>query len=99
MTGHTGFKGTWLCKILSNAGAKIIGYSLEPPTQPNIFELSKIENEIISVIGDIRDFDALKRVFDKYEPELVFHLAAQPIVRDSYKDPKYTYEKIGRAHV
>ncbi len=92
MTGHTGFKGTWLCKILSNAGAKIIGYSLEPPTQPNIFELSKIENEIISVIGDIRDFDALKRVFDKYEPELVFHLAAQPIVRDSYKDPKYTYE-------
>lgn len=92
VTGHTGFKGTWLCKILVNAGAKVIGYSLEAPTNPNLFALSKIENSIISVTGDIRDFTHLKDVFDKYKPECVFHLAAQPIVRDSYKDPKYTYE-------
>lgn len=92
VTGHTGFKGTWLCKILANVGAKVIGYSLEAPTNPNLFALSKIENSIISVIGDIRDFAHLKEVFDKYQPECVFHLAAQPIVRDSYKDPKYTYE-------
>ena len=92
VTGHTGFKGTWLCKILINAGAKVIGYALDTPTDPSLFKLSKIENDMISIIGDIRDYDKLKDVFDKYKPELVFHLAAQPIVRDSYKDPKYTYE-------
>ena len=92
VTGHTGFKGTWLCKILINAGANVVGYSLEPPTNPNLFELSKIEKDMVSIIGDIRDYQHLKEVFDKYQPELVFHLAAQPIVRDSYKDPKYTYE-------
>ncbi len=92
VTGHTGFKGTWLCKILINSGAKVIGYSLEPPTNPNLFELSKIEGDMISVFGDIRDYDHLKSTFEKYQPELVFHLAAQTIVRDSYKNPKYTYE-------
>lgn len=92
VTGHTGFKGTWLCKILINAGADVIGYSLEAPTIPNIFELSNIKHNMVSIIGDIRDFKKLKEVFDKYQPECVFHLAAQPIVRDSYKDPKYTYE-------
>lgn len=92
VTGHTGFKGTWLCKILINLGAKVIGYSLKAPTDPNLFSLSKIENHIVSIIGDIRDYNHLKKVFDKYKPELVFHLAAQPIVRDSYKQPKYTYE-------
>lgn len=92
VTGHTGFKGTWLCKILINAGAKVIGYSLEAPTNPNIFELSKIEKQMNSVIGDIRNFEQLRNVFNKYQPELVIHLAAQPIVRDSYKEPKYTYE-------
>jgi CDP-glucose 4,6-dehydratase len=92
ITGHTGFKGTWLCCILANAGAKVIGYSLEPPTNPNLFELSGIEKEIISIIGDIRDYKHLKEVFDSYKPEIVFHLAAQPIVRESYKDPRYTYE-------
>lgn len=92
VTGHTGFKGTWLCKILINAGAKVIGYSLEPPTNPNLFVLSKIESQMTSIIGDIRDFDHLKQVFDKYQPMLVFHLAAQPIVRDSYINPRYTYE-------
>ena len=92
VTGHTGFKGTWLCKILINAGAKVVGYSLESPTSPNLFELSKIESQMVSIIGDIRDYNHLKKVFDKYQPELVFHLAAQPIVRDSYVNPKYTYE-------
>lgn len=92
VTGHTGFKGSWLCKILINAGAKVIGYSLNTPTNPSLFELSKIEKDMVSIFGDIRDYDHLKRVFEKYQPELVFHLAAQPIVRDSYKDPKYTYE-------
>lgn len=92
ITGHTGFKGTWLSKILINAGAKVIGYSLEAPTNPNIFELSKVKNDMVSIIGDIRDFNHLKEVFEKNQPELVIHLAAQPIVRDSYKEPKYTYE-------
>ena len=92
VTGHTGFKGTWLCKILINAGANVCGYSLEAPTFPNLFSLSRIENEMKSIIGDIRDFGHLKKVFDEFQPEIVMHLAAQPIVRDSYKDPKYTYE-------
>lgn len=92
VTGHTGFKGSWLCKILINAGANVIGYSLEPPTNPSLFELSGIESHMTSIIGDIRDFDHLKSVFEKYHPECVFHLAAQPIVRDSYKKPRYTYE-------
>lgn len=92
VTGHTGFKGAWLCKILVNAGAKVIGYSLEAPTNPNLFELSKIENQIASIIGDIRDYKHLRETFDKYQPEIVMHLAAQPIVRDSYKNPRYTYE-------
>lgn len=92
ITGHTGFKGAWLCKILINAGANVVGFSLNPPTEPNLFTLAGIEKSMVSVIGDIRDYDALKCVFDKYKPEIVFHLAAQPIVRDSYKEPKYTYE-------
>lgn len=92
ITGHSGFKGTWLCKILINAGAYVIGYSLEVPTNPSLFALSQIEKNMISIVGDIRDFNLLKSVFDKYKPEIVIHLAAQPIVRDSYKDPKYTYE-------
>ena len=92
ITGHTGFKGTWLSKILINAGAKVIGYSLEAPTEPNLFKLSGVEENMVSIIGDVRDFNHLKEVFDRYQPECVFHLAAQPIVRDSYKDPRYTYE-------
>lgn len=92
VTGHTGFKGSWLCKILVNAGANVVGYSIDPPTNPSLFELSGIENEMMSYIADIRDLDKLKEVFEKEQPELVFHLAAQPIVRDSYKMPVYTYE-------
>lgn len=92
VTGHTGFKGSWLCKILANAGANVTGYSLNPPTSPSLFEVAEIEKDIKSVIGDIRDFASLKKAFDAAQPEIVLHLAAQPIVRDSYKDPSYTYE-------
>jgi CDP-glucose 4,6-dehydratase len=92
VTGHTGFKGTWLCNILINAGAIVNGYSLPAPTSPNLFKLAGIEYEMNSVIGDIRDFEHLKNAFETACPEIVFHLAAQPIVRDSYKNPKYTYE-------
>ena len=92
VTGHTGFKGSWLCKMLSNLGADVTGFSLEPPTSPSIFEIANIESDVKSYIGDIRDLPRLKEIFDEAQPEIVFHLAAQPIVRDSYKDPAYTYE-------
>lgn len=92
VTGHTGFKGSWLCKILTNIGAKVTGYSLKPPTKPSLFNIANIESDIHSVIGDIRNYETLKNVFDEVQPEIVLHLAAQPIVRDSYKDPRYTYE-------
>ena len=92
ITGHTGFKGSWLCKILTNVGAEVTGYSLNPPTSPSLFEIAKIDDDIHSVIGDIRYLDSLKSVFDEAQPEIVLHLAAQPIVRDSYNDPRYTYE-------
>ena len=92
VTGHTGFKGAWLSRILINAGAKVIGYSLGLPTDPALFSLAALDREMTSVSGDIRDYAHLKEVFEAYRPEIVMHLAAQPIVRDSYKDPKYTYE-------
>jgi CDP-glucose 4,6-dehydratase len=92
VTGHTGFKGTWLCKVLINAGAKVVGYGLEPPTIPNLYKICGIENKLISVIGDIRDLSELEKALYDAQPEIVIHLAAQPIVRDSYKDPHYTYE-------
>lgn len=92
ITGHTGFKGSWLCRILSLFGAEVTGYSLEPPTEPSLFKLTDTESDITSVIGDIRDFKKLKAVFDEKKPEIVFHLAAQPIVRESYRNPLETYE-------
>lgn len=92
VTGHTGFKGAWLCKILTKYGANVCGYSLEPPTKPSLYEIAGIGSNIKSVIGDIRDLGKLNEVFDEFKPEIVLHLAAQPIVRDSYKAPVYTYE-------
>ena len=92
VTGHTGFKGTWLCRILVDAGAIVTGYSLEPPTQPSLFELAGLEGKMTSAIGDIRDREKLLAAFRAANPEIVLHLAAQPIVRDSYKNPAYTYE-------
>lgn len=92
ITGHTGFKGSWLCHILSLAHAQVIGYALEPNTTPNLYEISKVDSKVKSVIGDIRDFQKLNQVFDEYQPEIVIHLAAQPLVRESYQNPRYTYE-------
>lgn len=92
ITGHTGFKGTWLSRILVNAGADVTGYSLEPPTEPNLFSIAGLTGKITSVIGDVRDRDKLMQAFYNAQPEIVFHLAAQPIVRSSYQDPAYTYE-------
>ena len=92
VTGHTGFKGSWLTLWLIKLGAEVIGYSLEPPTKPSLFEILNLEEKIIHIIGDIRDEEKLKKVLKKYKPEIIFHLAAQPLVRVSYKEPKLTYE-------
>ncbi len=92
ITGHTGFKGTWLCKILQMAGANITGYSINFTTDPNLHQILKFDKKINWIKGDIRDYDKLKKAFELVQPEIVFHLAAQPLVIESYKNPKYTYE-------
>ena len=92
VTGHTGFKGTWMCKLLIMMGAEVTGYALQAPTDPSLFELCKVGAKMNSVEGDIRDLDHLMKVFEEVQPEIVIHMAAQPIVRDSYKNPVYTYE-------
>ncbi|MEA3434998.1 MAG: CDP-glucose 4,6-dehydratase [Thermodesulfobacteriota bacterium] len=92
ITGHTGFKGSWLSLWLTELGAKVIGYSLEPPTKPNLFEAINLKDTIIHIIGDVRDEEYLTTVFEENQPEFVFHMAAQPLVRLSYKVPKLTYE-------
>jgi len=92
VTGHTGFKGSWLTLWLTKLSAEVIGYSLEPPTKPSLFEILNLKEKIIHIIGDIRDEEKLKKILKKYKPEIVFHLAAQPLVRVSYKEPKLTYE-------
>ena len=92
ITGHTGFKGSWLSAILLDAGAQITGYSLSPNTEPSIFNLLSLQDKMDSVISDIRDFDSLKKTFNRVKPEIVLHLAAQHIVLESYKSPRYTYE-------
>lgn len=90
ITGHTGFKGSWLCFWLEKMGAKVIGYSLDAPTQPYHYNLLNLN--IISIIGDIRDLDKLNQTFKKYKPDIVFHLAAQALVRHSYENPIETYD-------
>jgi CDP-glucose 4,6-dehydratase len=92
ITGHTGFKGSWLSEILLEAGAKVVGYSLEPPTNPNLFSILGLEKRMTSVIGDIRDFPKLKETIQKTKPDVIIHLAAQPIVLVSYDIPRETYE-------
>jgi CDP-glucose 4,6-dehydratase len=89
ITGHTGFKGSWLALWLAQMGARITGYSLRPPTEPNHFDLLGLD--IVSMIGDIRDAERLKQAFKECRPEIVFHLAAQPIVRLSYQEPIETF--------
>jgi CDP-glucose 4,6-dehydratase len=92
LTGHTGFKGTWLCQILLHAGAEITGYALEPPSVPSLFVQTRTEEKINSIIGDIRDRTALIKAVRDAKPDILFHLAAQPIVRLSYREPAVTYD-------
>lgn len=92
VTGHTGFKGTWMCAVLSKLGARVTGYALVPPTSPSLFEITGMEERVQSIQGDIRDIDRLKRAFEQVRPEIVIHMAAQPIVRESYRNPVYTYD-------
>lgn len=104
VTGHTGFKGSWMMKVLLMAGAKVTGYALKPPTEPSLFNLSGLDkmsatmeecfanNQVYTVYGDISDLPLLMKTFDEVQPEIVIHMAAQPIVRESYKDPVGTYQ-------
>ena len=92
ITGHTGFKGAWMSMLLLELGAKVYGYALNPPTNPSLVELLELDKRMTSYIGDIRDLKYLQKVFDEVCPEIVIHMAAQPLVRDSYKMPVYTYE-------
>ena len=92
LTGHTGFKGAWLSRMLLGAGAVLTGYSLDPPTKPNLFSLCEVEERMRSINGDVRDLDHLRRAFAEAAPEIVIHMAAQPIVRESYKNPRDTYD-------
>ncbi|MCX6798444.1 MAG: CDP-glucose 4,6-dehydratase [Candidatus Falkowbacteria bacterium] len=92
ITGHTGFKGSWLNQILINWGAQVIGYSLEPNTKPALFDILGLSKCLEHHLGDIRDYQNLKKVIAQAKPEIVFHLAAQPLVRESYDDPLYTFQ-------
>ncbi len=92
ITGHSGFKGAWMSEVLLKAGADVTGYALEPPTEPSLFRLLSLDSKINSIKGDIRDLETLKKTFDEVRPEIVIHMAAQPIVRESYQSPVYTYE-------
>ncbi len=90
LTGHTGFKGSWLAYWLTQMGAKVVGYSLEAPTKPNHFGL--LDLNMVSIIGDIRDQKSLEAAFTQHQPDIVFHLAAQPLVRLSYDEPVETFD-------
>ena len=92
VTGNTGFKGAWMCETLLFFGADVTGYALEPPTSPNLFSLLNLQNRMKTIMGDVRDKEKLAKVFQEEQPEIVIHMAAQPIVRESYKNPVYTYE-------
>ena len=92
ITGHTGFKGSWLTQWLLDLGAVVCGYSIDIPTKPSHFELLNLDKKIDHQLGDVRDFSNLKKTFDRFKPEIVFHLAAQPLVRASYDDPRGTFE-------
>jgi CDP-glucose 4,6-dehydratase len=91
ITGHTGFKGTWLCLLLNKMGAQVTGYALDPPTNPSLFEQTGIEKQITHLIGDVRDLEHLTKAMADTKPDIVIHMAAQPLVRESYKIPVETY--------
>lgn len=92
ITGHTGFKGAWLSQILINWGAKVYGYALPPSTEPNLYEALSLKNNMRQRIADIRKVRSLNKTVKYFKPDIIFHLAAQPLVRDSYDQPRYTYE-------
>ena len=101
ITGHTGFKGSWLSLWLKNMGAHVTGYALSPPTKPSLFEAAHVAEGMTSVSGDVRDFDSLSAVISEYSPEIVIHMAAQSLVRYSYENPleTYTTNVIGTANI
>ena len=92
VTGSTGFKGSWLCRMLRHLGADVYGYALVGPTQPSMWEIAGLAAAVDQTTADIRDMDALSAVFERVRPQAVLHLAAQPLVIDSYERPRYTYE-------
>ena len=91
VTGHTGFKGSWLCRMLHVMGSEVFGYALEPPTDPSLFKILDVDNYVTSKISDITDFDSLSNFYEQVKPDIVFHLAAQPLVKEGYNNPKGTY--------
>ncbi|MGC1183366.1 CDP-glucose 4,6-dehydratase [Legionella sp.] len=101
ITGHTGFKGSWLSLILQLSGADLIGFALPPPKNPNLFTVANIADNMTSLMGDIRDFDQIFTVVKQHQPEIIIHMAAQPLVRYSYKAPVETYETnvMGTVHI
>ena len=101
LTGHTGFKGSWLSLWLQSMGAQVTGYALAPPTNPSLFEIAEVAQVMTSVIGDIRDLAKLQAVFGEHKPEIVIHMAAQPLVRYSYQNPVETYSTnvMGTVHL
>ncbi|MEE9910720.1 MAG: CDP-glucose 4,6-dehydratase [Deltaproteobacteria bacterium] len=92
ITGHTGFKGSWLAVWLRDLGADVTGYSLAPPGEPSNFSACRLQDKITHLEGDVRDLENLRRIFTRQQPEFVFHLAAQALVRESYQDPKLTFD-------
>ena len=101
MTGHTGFKGSWLCLWLQKIGATLVGYALEPPTNPSLFVAADVAHGMTSILGDVRDAEQVAEAFSKHQPEVVLHLAAQSLVHESYDDPVGTYATnvMGTVHV
>lgn len=101
LTGHTGFKGSWMALWLQSLGAQVTGFALAPPTRPNLFDMASVGHGMTSVLGDIRDLAALQAVLAQHQPEIVIHMAAQALVRHSYQNPVETYASnvMGTVHL
>ena len=101
LTGHTGFKGSWLSLWLASLGADVTGYALEPPTEPSLYDQAKVDDSLRSIIADIRDFDRLKAALAETRPEVILHLAAQSVVKRGYAAPIETYASnvMGTVHL
>lgn len=92
ITGHTGFKGAWMSRLLVLSGADVTGIALPPPSNPNLFDICHIADDMKSIIADVRDLKCMQKIFSDIQPDIVIHMAAQPLVRESYKNPVYTYD-------